>query len=204
MRPRHAHHIELARCNRMARRRDILNSGGMKGGHAGAGTDFTCKIQMWRARHTLDGDDIDESGIGFDMPANDVEKINKPAFLELARNLEPIAFRQTTLENFIGNVANSDQEVRPNTLTNCSQNLQREPHTIIERATVNSVEFVGKRGPELVQQMPVGFQLQPVETGCLHAFRCIRIIHDNALNVPILCFLGIGAMGWLVLARRGQ
>src|SRR5690606_12024739 len=113
------------------------------------------------------------------MTANDFEKIDQSAFLELARNLKSIAFRQPALKNFIGDITYPDQKIRPHALPNGSQNLQRKTHTIIEIAAESAVEFIGKRRPELIYQMNVGFKLQPVETGCLHSFCGICIIRNN-------------------------
>ncbi len=123
MRPRHTHHVELARCNRMTGCSYILNFRSMKGCHSSACTNFAREIKMWCTRHSLNGDNIRQSGIGFDMPANNVEKIDKAAFLQLARYLKTIGFRQPTLENFIGNIANADQKIRTNTLPNGIQYL---------------------------------------------------------------------------------
>ncbi|MCY1371066.1 hypothetical protein D9M69_581950 [compost metagenome] len=136
MRPRHTHHIELAGRNCVTRCRHILNFRRMKGRHACARANFASKIKMRCTGHTLNGNNVRQSCIGFDMPANDVEKIDETALLEFARDFKTIRFRQSTFQHFISNIANTDQKIGADTFAHGTQYLQRKAHTIVERAAI--------------------------------------------------------------------
>ena len=76
VRARHAHHVQLPRRHSMARGRNIRNTRGVKGRQSNLGPHASREIQMRRAFHTLDGNDIGQGGIGMNATANDVDKIN--------------------------------------------------------------------------------------------------------------------------------
>ena len=63
----HADHVELARGNRMTRRRDVLDLGRMEGGKLRRGPDLPGEVEMRRALHALHGDHVGQGGIGLDM-----------------------------------------------------------------------------------------------------------------------------------------
>src|SRR6185312_3835981 len=113
------------------------------------------KIQMRRAGHALDGDEIGESRIGINVAADDIEKIDQAAVLEAARDGEAILSIQTAVEHFIAGVPDADDEFRADACADGAQHLERETQSIIERTAVGFVQGIGERRPELLQQMSI-------------------------------------------------
>ena len=75
---------------------------------------------------------------------------------------------------------------------------------VVQAAAVIVVALVGRRRPELVGQMAVGVDLQPVQPGRLHALRRRRVVGDDAVDVPVLDRLGERPMRRLADRRGGQ
>ncbi len=204
MRARHSDHVELAGRDRMTRGRDIGNARGVKGRKFGRGANLAGEIEMRRARHPLDRDDVGEPCVGVDMAADDVEKVDQAAFLEPSRNLESVRARQAARQRFVGDEADADQKVRPDAIANGGENFEREAKPVVERAAIWRLHIVGQGRPELVHQMAVGLELEAVESARFQPVGRVGIVLDDSLDVPILDFLGKGAMGGFALVRGRQ
>ena len=74
---------------------------------------------------------------------------------------------------------------------------------VVERAAIVIIAGIDGRRPEAVHQMAVGFELDAVEAGRLHALGRARIVGDDALDVPVFHRLGEGAVRRLA-HRRGR
>src|SRR5476649_2492302 len=81
----------------MPRCRHILDSRRVKGGELGRLADLAREVQMGSAFHALDRDDVGQSGIGFQMTADHVEKIDETAIFQLLRYVQPVLFREAAL-----------------------------------------------------------------------------------------------------------
>ncbi len=150
VRARHAHHVELAGGDGVARRRDIGNARRMKGREFGRGADLAGEIEMRRRRHALDRDHVGQAGVGVDVSTHDVEEIDQAARLQAARNLQAVLSAQAAFEIFVGRVAQADDELGADALADRRQHLEGEPQPVVERTAVGRFEVVGERRPELI------------------------------------------------------
>ncbi len=96
----------------------------------------------------------------------------------------------------------ADEEIAADALADRVQNLEAETHAIVERAAVGVVAPVGRGRPELVDQMPVAFELDPIEACRLHALGAVGVGLDHPRDVPVLHGLREGAVRRLAHVRR--
>ena len=80
----------------------------------------------------------------------------------------PSALRQAALPVLVADHADADDEVRPDPVADRAQHLEGEAQAVVQAAAILVVALVGGRRPELVDQMAVAFELQPVEPAGLH------------------------------------
>ena len=198
----HADHVDLAGGDRVTCRGDVLNPGGVKGRELRGGADLAGEIQMRGRGHALNGNQIGQSRIRVDVAAHHVQEIDHAAHLQPARDVETVLLVEAAVENLIAGVAHADDERRPHAFADGGEHVEREFQPVIERPAVGPVERIGQRRPELIHQMAVGLQLDAVEPRGIHALRGVRVVLDDALDIPILDLLGKGAMGRLLVERR--
>jgi hypothetical protein len=167
------------------RRSDILNPRGVESREVGGGPDFAGKIQMRRAWHSLDGNDVRQTGVSVDMSSDDVEEVDQAAVLQTPRDLKAVLFANASLKQFVAGIAHANDESVANPTAHGAQHLKREAKTVVERTAVGRIERVGQRRPELIHQMPIGLNLQPIEPSLFHALGSIDVILKNALDVPV-------------------
>jgi hypothetical protein len=55
---------------------DVLNPGGVESREVGGRPDFAGKIQVRRAGHSLDRNDVRQTGVSVDMSSDDVEEVH--------------------------------------------------------------------------------------------------------------------------------
>src|SRR4029077_15333823 len=76
MSARHADEIHFARRYGVPRCSDVLNPGGVESREVGGRSDFAGKIQVRRAWHSLDRNDVRQTGVSVDMSSDDVEEVD--------------------------------------------------------------------------------------------------------------------------------
>ena len=74
---------------------------------------------------------------------------------------------------------------------------------VVERSAIFVLALVGGRRPELIDEMAVAFEFEPIEPAGLHPLGRVGVSLDHAGEVPILHRLGEGAVGGLA-DRRGR
>ena len=104
----------------------------------------------------------------------------------------------------VAGVAHADDEVRAAPRPDRPEHLEREPHPVLERAAERRLEVVGQRRPELVDEMPVGLELDAIEPRRLHPLGGRGIVRDDAGNVPVLDALREGPVRRLALVARRE
>ena len=108
----HADHVELARGDRVARRRHVLDARGVKHRESRRVAHFAGEIEMRRGAHAMDRDHPPQGGIGIHVAANDVEEIHLPRSDEAMRDLDALRARQADVPVLIGHHADADDETR--------------------------------------------------------------------------------------------
>jgi hypothetical protein len=166
--------------------------------------DLAGEIQMWRRRHSLDRDDVVESRIAVDVPANDVEKIDGAASNEPPGDLDALFARKPFFPVLIGDEPNTDDEIGADGLAHRVCHHGRKAHAVFERPAELILADVGRRRPEAVHQMAVGLELDAIEAGSLHALGSRDVVVDDPLDIPFLSLLGKRAVGWLADGARRQ
>ncbi len=136
VRPGHADHVDLTSGNGMPRRSDILNASRMKRRKARRRANFSGKIQVGRARHALNRDQIGQAGVGVNMTAHDVEEVHHPTRLEAPGNLEAVLLVEAPFQDFVRRVADADNELRSNAGTHGGQHVESETQPVFESTAV--------------------------------------------------------------------
>ena len=190
----HAHHVELARGNGKAGGGHILNLGGVEDRNIHLRPDAAGKVQVRRAGHALHRDHVGQAGVGVDVAADDVQKIHHARLGQVARNAQAFLGINASGHGLVGHASHPQDEVGPHPGPDGLDHVQREAHPVLQRAAVGPLQRVGGGGPELVHQVAVGFQLQAVHAGGVHAFGRVGVVADQARNVPVLHLFGESAV----------
>ena len=201
VRPRHAHHVQLATGNGVARGIHVLDLGGVEDGHVHVLAQAAGKVQVRCAGHALHRYHISEARIGIDMAANDVQKIYHAGVGQVACNTYAILRTDAAGPHFVGHAAHAQNELRPYALADGAYHLHRKAHPVFQYPAEWRVQGVGRGRPELIDQMPVGLQLQAIDPGGVHAFGGVGIVADDAVDVPVFHLFGKGAVRGLALVR---
>ena len=127
----------LPDADRVPRRGDVLNAGGVEGREIGGGPDLSSEIEMRRARHALDRNDIRQARVGVDMAPDDVEEVDKTAILQAPRDFQavrlgliPPASRSSPTET------DADDEFVADPPAHGAQDVKGETQPIVERAAI--------------------------------------------------------------------
>ena len=197
----HAHHVELAAGNRVARGVHVLDLGRVEDGHIHMLAQAGGKVQVRRAAHALHWNHIGQACVGINMAADDVQKIHHPGVRQVARNANALQRGDAAGPHLVGHAAHAQNEFRSHAFADRAHHFHRKAHPVFQRAAKGCVQRVGRGRPELVYQMPVGFQLQAVDPGGVHAFGGVGVVADDAVNVPVFHLFGEGAVRGLTLVR---
>ena len=181
----HAHHVELAAGNGVAGGRHILNLGGVERREIRCSLDFPGEIQMRGRPHPLHRDQVGQASVGVDMTFDHVQEIHHTAVFQTARDFQPIILGQTAGQLFIASIAHTDDKIGANPVANGFQRVKGKPQPVFKAAAVGAIQIVGQRRPELVHQVAVGLQFDPVETCVPHPFSGVSVIFDDAGNIPV-------------------
>ena len=98
----------------MPRGGDVLNSGGVESREVCGCPDFAGEIQVWRAWHSLDGDDVRQTGVGVDMSSDDVEEVDQAAVFQAPGDFEAVLFANPAFEQLVAGVAHANDELVAN------------------------------------------------------------------------------------------
>ena len=198
---RHAHHVELAAGNSVARGVDVLDFGGMEDRDVHMRAQAACKFQVRRAAHALHGNHVGQARIGVNVAADDVQKIHHARLRQVARNAQAFVLREAAGAHLVGHAAHAQNEVRPHALADGLNHFQRKAHPVFQRPAIGRVQGVGGWRPKLVHQVAIGFQFQPVHACGVHALGGVGIVLDDAGNVPVFHALGERPVRSLALVR---
>ena len=197
----HAHHVELAAGNRVAGGVHVLNLGGVEDGHIHVFAQAGGKVQVRRAAHALHRNHIGQARVGVDMAADDVQKIHQPRVRQVARNAYALQRGDATRAHLVGHAAHAQNKVCSHALADRAHHFHGKAHPVFQCAAKGRVQRVGGGRPELVDQMPVGLQLQPVHACGVHALGSIGVVADDAVDVPVFHLFGEGAVRGFALVR---
>ncbi|MNY25467.1 hypothetical protein D3C86_1592520 [compost metagenome] len=171
----------------------------VKGGEVGGGANLSGEVQVRRVAHALDRDQVGQAGVGVDMAAHDVEKVDHAAVFQAPGNVQAIGRGQPAGHLLVAGITHADNELMADSLANGAEDVEGKAQPIVDGAAIGGLEVVGQRRPELVHQMPVGLQFDAVQAGKLHALGGIGIVFDDAFHIPVFHLLREGAVGGLAL-----
>ena len=101
------------------------------------------------------------------------------------------SFGDAALLRLIRGIAETNDEFAADPLADRRQHIHREAQPVFQRVgAVRPAQIIGQRRPELVQQMAVDLQLDPVHSAGLHPLCRIGEICDDPFDIPVLDQLG--------------
>ncbi len=157
---------------------------------------------MRRGARAHAGNDVGERLVGVDMAADHVDEVDEPRVRETPGDLEAFAAREAAIPVLVADHSGADEKLASHPLADRGQDFDAESHAVVEAAAVVVVAFVGGGRPELVEEMSVAFELEPIEARGLHALGAVGVGLDDARDIPILHDFGEGAMRRLAHVRR--
>ena len=116
---------------------------------------------------------------------------------------DSFGFGEAFFPVLVGDHADADEEAGPGCGADRVENAEGEAQAVVEAAAVEIGAVVGGRRPELIDEMAVSVEGDAVKAGFLHACRGGSVIGDDPFDVPLLRFLGEGAVRGLADRRRG-
>ena len=135
-------------------------------------------------------------------PRMTLRKSTRPLVLQPPGDLEALLLADPAVEQLVARVAHANDELVANPPAHGAQHLEGEAQAVVERTAVRRIELVGQRRPELIHQMPVGLDLDPIEPRLLHALGGVDVILEDALDVPVLELLRECAVRGFPIVRR--
>ena len=129
--------------------------------------------------------------------------------LEALQHLQPAWRVDAARHGLVDHHPHADDELGADTLADRGEHLPREAqagvvHPALVPAAPLVVAVVGERRQELVEQVPVRLDLDPVHAAGLHALGGVGVLADDALDVPLLGDLGDVAVRGLADRRGGH
>ena len=176
----------------------------MKGGDPRRRPDFAGEIEVRRRALAHAGNDAGEAVLGVDMAANDIDEVDQPAARQPSGDGRALGFVDAALGILVAHHARADDEIRADAGADRAQNLLAEAQAVVERAAILVIAPVGQRRPELVDEMAIGLDLQPVESSRLHPLRRIGVGGHHPGDVEILHGFRKRPMRRLAHVARGQ
>ena len=152
---------------------------------------------MRRRARTHAGNDVGERLLGVDMPADDVDEVDEPGGGEAPCDRNPLLARDPPIPVLVADHAGADQEILAHPLTDGGKDLEAEAHAVVERSAIVVFALVRGGRPELVDQVPVAFELEAIEACGFDPLGAVGVGLDHPGDVPILHDLRKGAMGRL-------
>jgi hypothetical protein len=134
--------------------------------------------------------------------ANNIEEVDQLAIIQTFGDPEPFFDINLPRHGFISCKTQSDDKIRPDPISNGLQDLHRKPHSIFEVTIIGRIKRVGQRRSVLIEQMPIGFQLDAIHATSLRSFGSIGVFCGDARNIPIFHFFGKYSVCWLVQMCR--
>ena len=138
------------------------------------------------------------------MAADHVDEIDQAGLRQPRRDRDAFLAREAAVPVLVAHHPDADGKVLADPLADRAQNLEAEPHAVLDRAAIGVRALVGRGRPELIDEMPVAFELHPIEARFLHALGALGIGPDDAGDVPVLHDLREGAMRGLAHVRGGD
>jgi hypothetical protein len=80
----------------------------------------------------------------------------------------PSGFRQPAGQILVAGIADADDEIVADPVADRPERVKGKAQPVVEAAAIGAVQLIGQGRPELVHQMAVSLQLDPVEAGRLH------------------------------------
>ena len=154
--------------------------------------------------HAVDRDHLAQRGVRLDVAADHVHEVDEAGISKATGEGEPVGPRETAGELLVEHHANPDDERRPDPLPHRREHPFGEAGTVVERPAVLVVAPVRHRRPEAVEEVAVRLELDAVHPTGLHPLRRVRVLADDAVEVPVLRLLGERAVGGLTHRRRGD
>src|SRR5580704_2926511 len=136
------------------------------------------------------------------MAPDDGKEVDQARVPEALADFEAFLARKAFVPVLVSRDSQPDDWLIADTLANSFEDAHAEAHSIFERTAIVVGSTGRRRRPEIVDQMPVAFELEPIEVGGDHSLRRIRVILDDTLDVPIFHLLRKGAMRRLPNVRR--
>jgi hypothetical protein len=200
----HADHVEFACNDRMPRRRHVLDARRVEHREARRRAHLAGEIQVRRRAHPHDWDHPRQRRVGVHVAADHVEEIHFSPRHQAAGDLDAFRAREADVPVLISHQAHADDEARIGRGANGGEHLADEAQPVVQAAAIFVVALVGRRRPELVGQVAVGVELDPVQPGRRHPRRGRGVIRNDARDVPVFQRLGERTMRRLAHRRRRQ
>ncbi len=141
--------------------------------------------------------------VALDMALDHIDEVDQARILEPPRDLQSLVERDPFIQIvLVDHHAHADDEIGSGGAPDLLQHRHRKAHAVLEAAAVIVVALVGRRRKEGIEQMAVGFNLDPVEPAFATALHAGAIGLDHPLDLEILHHLRKGAMRRFARRRR--
>ena len=163
-------------------------------------------IEVRRRRHAVDGDHLGEGHLVGHVAADDVDEIDQPVGAHPAQHRQARRLVEAVdaglVQSLVDRHAQAQHHIGPDAAPDGVQDVEREAHPVLDRPAVQIGTPVGGGRPELVEQVPVRLDLDAVHAARNHALGSVGVLADDAVDVPLLGFLRVVAVGGFAQARR--
>ena len=201
----HADQVDLALADRVPRRCHLVDLRGVQHGEVGVlARTMPAKSRCGTDAHAVDRDHLGQRRLVLDVAADDVDEVDQAAPASKRCSVcEPDAGVDPAVDGLVDHHPDADDEVGTDPLADRRQHVASRNGSRPSVAAPLVIAVVGERRQELVEQVPVGLDLDAVHPARLHPLGGVGVLADDALDVPVLGLLGDVAVGRLA-HRRGR
>ena len=195
--PHHPDHVDQPLGDGIARGRDVRDPGRVEDRQVETLAEPSGQLEARSERRPETRDDVGQRLVGRDRALDDVDEVDHPGPGEGGRDRETVRLGQAARHVLRSAHPDADDELVADLPADGFEHLDREAHPVLERAAVPVRPRVDERRPELVDQVPVGLQLEAVEAALLAATGRRPKGPDDAPDVAFLHLLREAPMGGL-------
>ena len=204
VRPGHSHEVDQPVADRVTRGRDVVDAGGVHHRDLQGRLHLAGELEMGCHRGAHRGDHTRERLVTGHVALDDADEVDALGHEELG-DLDAFVVLKAALDVLVERHADADGEVRAGGFPNGANHSQREPQSVLDAAhPVGVVATVGQRGPERVEKVGVGLDLDAVEPGFAASRGRVGIGLDDAIQIPLLGNFRKGAVRGFADRRGGD
>jgi hypothetical protein len=186
VRPHHPDHVDEALADRVAGGGDVRDPVRVEDRQVHPLAEAAGELERRAQRRAHAGDDVRDRLVGRDRALDDVDEVDRARPGQGRRDLQAVGLGQAAGHVFPAGHPDPDDELVADRPADRLEHFDGEAHPVRQRSAVCVAPPVDERRPELIDEVPVGFELQPVQPALPAPARRLCECRDHPPDVGLL------------------